>query len=42
MKIKEIKKNNGEVVYKAQVFLGTDAYTGKPARKTITAKSKRK
>lgn len=41
MKIKEIKKNNGEVVYKAQVFLGTDVYTGKPARKTITTKSKK-
>ena len=41
MKIKENIKNNGEVVYKAQVFLGTDVYTGKPARKTITAKSKK-
>ena len=41
MKIKENIKNNGEVVYKAQVFLGTDSYTGKPARKTITAKSKK-
>ena len=41
MKIKENIKNNGEVVYKAQVFLGMDSYTGKPARKTITAKSKK-
>lgn len=41
MKIKEVKKKNGEIVYRTQVSLGTDTFTGKNARKTITAKSKR-
>lgn len=41
MNIKEVKKKNGTIVYRANVYLGTDRLTGKKARKNITASTKK-
>lgn len=41
MNIKEVKKRNGTIVYRANVYLGTDRLTGKKARKNITASTKK-
>ena len=41
MNIKEVKKKNGTIVYRANVYLGTDRLTGKKARKSITASTKK-
>lgn len=41
MNIKEITKKNGSVVYRASVYLGTDQMTGKKARTTVTASTKK-
>ena len=41
MNIKEVKKKNGTIVYRANVYLGTDRLTGKQARTTITANTKK-
>lgn len=39
--INKVTKKNGEVVYKTSVYLGIDQLTGKKARTTVTASTKR-
>ena len=41
MKITEYKKKNGAIVYRASVYLGVDKLTGKKARTTVTANTKK-
>lgn len=41
MKINKITKKNGETVYRASVYLGIDAITGKKVKKTISGRTKR-
>ena len=41
MNITEYKKKNGSIVYRASVYLGVDKLTGKKARTTVTANTKR-
>ncbi|MGT2667076.1 tyrosine-type recombinase/integrase [Streptococcus rifensis] len=41
MNITEYKKKNGTTVYRASVYLGIDQATGKKARTTVTANSKK-
>lgn len=41
MNIKEYKKKNGTIVYHTSVYLGVDQVTGKKARTTITASTKK-
>lgn len=41
MNIKEYKKKNGTTVYRTSVYLGVDQVTGKKARTTITASTKK-
>ena len=41
MKITEYKKKNGSIVYRASVYLGVDKLTGKKARTTVTANTKK-
>ena len=41
MKINEVKKKNGTTVYRASVYLGVDQLTGKKARTTVTASTKK-
>lgn len=41
MKITEHKKKNGATVYRASVYLGIDKLTGKKARTTVTASTKK-
>lgn len=41
MKITEHKKKNGTTVYRASVYLGVDQVTGKKARTTVTANTKK-
>lgn len=41
MNITEYKKKNGTIVYRANVYLGVDKLTGKKARTTVTANTKK-
>ncbi|MFS1663031.1 tyrosine-type recombinase/integrase [Streptococcus sp. zg-JUN1979] len=41
MTITEVKKKNGSIVYRTQVYLGMDRVTGKKIKKTITARTKK-
>lgn len=41
MNITEYKKKNGATVYRASVYLGVDRLTGKKARTTVTASTKK-
>ena len=41
MNITEYKKKNGTTVYRASVYLGVDKLTGKKARTTVTANTKK-
>ena len=41
MNITEYKKKNGTTVYRSSVYLGVDKLTGKKARTTVTASSKK-
>lgn len=41
MDIKQITKKNGTIVYRASVYLGVDQLTGKKARTTVTATTKK-
>ena len=41
MNITEYKKKNGTIVYRASVYLGVDKLTGKKARTTVTASTKK-
>ena len=41
MNITEYKKKNGAIVYRASVYLGVDKLTGKKARTTVTANTKK-
>ena len=40
MKIAEIKKQNGSIVYRSRVYLGTDLSTGKRVQANLTARTK--
>lgn len=41
MKITEIKKKNGETVYRASVYLGIDQITGKKVKTSVTGRTKK-
>ncbi len=41
MKIKEHKKKNGTIVYRANVYLGTDQVTGKKAKTSVTGRTRK-
>ena len=41
MNITEYKKKNGAIVYRSSVYLGVDKLTGKKARTTVTASTKK-
>lgn len=41
MNITEYKKKNGTIVYRSSVYLGVDTLTGKKARTTVTANTKK-
>jgi len=41
MNITEYKKKNGATVYRSSVYLGVDKLTGKKARTTVTANTKK-
>lgn len=41
MNITEYKKKNGTIVYRSSVYLGVDRQTGKKARTTVTASTKK-
>lgn len=41
MKINEIKKKNGTIVYRASVYLGIDEVTGKKVKTSITARTRK-
>lgn len=41
MNITEYKKKNGTIVYRSSVYLGVDKLTGKKARTTVTASTKK-
>lgn len=41
MKITEHKKKNGTVVYRANVYLGTDQVTGKKAKTSVTGRTRK-
>lgn len=41
MNITEYKKKNGTIVYRSSVYLGVDRLTGKKARTTVTANTKK-
>ncbi|MGT2801034.1 integrase/recombinase [Streptococcus satellite phage Javan292] len=41
MNIKEVKKKNGSIVYRASIYLGIDSLTGKKVRTTVTAPTKK-
>lgn len=40
MKITEVKKKNGTIVYRASVYLGVDQVTGKKAKTSVTGRTK--
>ena len=40
MKITEVKKKNGAIVYRASVYLGVDQVTGKKAKTSVTGRTK--
>ncbi|HEM3633804.1 TPA: site-specific integrase [Streptococcus suis] len=40
MKITEVKKKNGTIVYRANVYLGTDKITGKKVKTSITGRTR--
>lgn len=41
MNIKEVKKKSGTIVYRANVYLGTDRLTGKKVKTTVTGRTKK-
>ncbi|HEM3428054.1 TPA: site-specific integrase [Streptococcus suis] len=41
MKITEVKKKNGAIVYRANVYLGTDQVTGKKAKTSVTGRTRK-
>ncbi|ESV53796.1 integrase [Streptococcus agalactiae LMG 14747] len=41
MKIKPITKKNGAIVYRANVYLGTDQVTGKKAKTSVTGRTRK-
>ena len=41
VKINEIKKKNGTIVYRANVYLGTDQVTGKKAKTSVTGRTRK-
>lgn len=40
MKIKEVKKKDGSIIYRASVYLGTDVITGKEVKTSISGRTK--
>ncbi|CYU51052.1 site-specific integrase [Streptococcus suis] len=41
MKITEVKKKNGTIVYRASVYLGTDQVTGKRSKTSVTGRTRK-
>lgn len=41
MKIKEHKKKNGAIVYRASIYLGIDQVTGKKAKTSVTGRTRK-
>ncbi|HEM6187807.1 TPA: site-specific integrase [Streptococcus suis] len=41
MKITEVKKKNGTIVYRANVYLGTDQVTGKKTKTSVTGRTRK-
>ncbi len=41
VKITEVKKKNGAIVYRANVYLGTDQVTGKKAKTSVTGRTRK-
>ena len=41
MKITEVKKKNGAIVYRANVYLGVDQVTGKKAKTSVTGRTRK-
>lgn len=41
MKIKEYKKKNGAIVYRASIYLGIDQVTGKKAKTSVTGRTRK-
>lgn len=41
MKITEVKKKDGTVIYRASIYLGTDKVTGKKVTTKITGRTKK-
>lgn len=41
MKITEVKKKNGTIVYRANVYLGVDQVTGKKAKTSVTGRTRK-
>lgn len=41
MKINEVKKKNGAIVYRASVYLGIDQVTGKKAKTSVTGRTRK-
>ena len=41
MKINEVKKKNGAIVYRANVYLGVDQVTGKKAKTSVTGRTRK-
>ncbi|MDQ8821457.1 site-specific integrase, partial [Streptococcus ruminantium] len=40
MRITEIRKKDGSTVYRANIYLGTDAITGKKVKTSVTGRTK--
>lgn len=41
MKITEVKKKNGTIVYRASIYLGVDQVTGKKAKTSVTGRARK-
>ena len=40
MKITEVKKKDGSIIYRANIYLGTDVITGKKVKTSVTGRTK--
>ncbi len=40
MQIREVKKKDGSIIYRASVYLGTDVITGKEVKTSISGRTK--
>ena len=42
MKITEVKKKDGSIIYRANIYLGTDVITGKKVKTSVTGRTKKR